>query len=163
VGAWLRIFTFLPLEEIDALLAQHAVEPGRRSAQRRLAREVTATVHGAEVAERVIAASAILFGGTDLKAVTEDVLTVLEQEVPTAQVPRLALTEGLPVVDALVQVGLAGSKGDARRGLQQRGFSVNGEPVAEAERKVGVADLLAGRFVVLQKGKKNFAMLKLVP
>jgi tyrosyl-tRNA synthetase len=163
VGAWLRIFTFLPLEEIDALLAEHAVEPGRRTAQRRLAREVTATVHGPDVAERVIAASAILFGGGDLKAATADVLAVLEREVPSAPVARSALAEGLPVVDALVQVGLASSKGDARRGLQQRGFSVNGEPVAEAERKLGETDLIAGRFVVLQKGKKNYAMLSLVP
>jgi tyrosyl-tRNA synthetase len=159
VGEWLRIFTFLPLEEIDALLADHATDPGRRAAQRRLAREVTATVHGSEVAERVIAASAILFGGTDLRSAREDVLAVLEHEVPTASVAAGALSAGLPVVDALVQVGLASSKGDARRGLQQRGFSVNGEPIAEAERKLGVADLLAGRFVLLQKGKKNYAML----
>jgi tyrosyl-tRNA synthetase len=163
VGSWLRIFTFLPLEEIDALLAEHTAEPGRRAAQRRLAREVTATVHGADVADRVIAASAILFGGTDLKSAKEDVLAVLEQEVPTAPVSSAMLAEGFPVVDALVQVGLASSKGDARRGLQQRGFSVNGEPVSEVERKLGVADLVSGRFVVLQKGKKNYAMLRMAP
>jgi tyrosyl-tRNA synthetase len=163
VGTWLRIFTFLPLDEIDALLADHAADPGRRAAQRRLAREVTGTVHGADVAERVVAASAILFGGTDLRAATEEVLAVLENEVPTAQVAGSVLAEGLPVVEALVQVGLASSKGDARRGLQQRGFSVNGDPVTQAERKLGVADLIAGRFVVLQRGKKNYAMLRITP
>ena len=131
----------------------------RRAAQRRLAREITATVHGADVAERVIAASSILFGGTDLRSARGDVLAVLEREVPTAEVPAAMLSAGLPVVDALVQVGLASSKGDARRGLQQRGFSVNGEPVTEAERKLDASDLLAGRFVMLQKGKKNYAML----
>jgi len=161
VGAWLRIFSFLPLEEIDALLAEHAADPGRRTAQRRLAREVTATVHGADVADRVIAASAILFGGTDLRAARADVLAVLEDEVPTAPVAAAMIAQGLPVVDALVQVGLASSKSDARRGLQQRGFSVNGEALAEADRRLGTQDLVAGRFIVLQKGRKNYAMLRI--
>jgi tyrosyl-tRNA synthetase len=111
------------------------------------------------VAERVIAASAILFGGTDLKAAKADVLEMLEKEVPTSTIAATVLSEGLPVVDALVQIGLASSKGDARRGLQQRGFSVNGEPVSEAERRLGVGDLIAGRFVVLQKGRKTYAIL----
>ena len=163
VGAWLRIFTFLSLEEIDALLALHATDPGRRAAQRRLAREVTATVHGTDVTERVIAASAILFGGTDLRAAKAEVLELLEKEVSTATIAATVLSEGLPVVDALVQVGLASSKSDARRGLQQRGFSVNGEAVSEAERRLGVGDLIAGRFVVLQKGRKNYAMLSIAP
>jgi tyrosyl-tRNA synthetase len=161
VGAWLRIFTFLPLEEIDALLEEHAAAPGQRAAQRRLAREVTATVHGFEVAERVIAASAILFGGTDLRSARADVLSVLADEVPTVPVQAAAIAEGVPLVDALLQAGLASSKSDARRGLQQRGFSVNGEPVAEADRKLGTDDLVAGRFIVLQKGKKNYAMLRI--
>jgi len=86
---------------------------------------------------------------------------MLEKEVPTATIAAIVLSEGLPVVDALVQVGLASSKSDARRGLQQRGFSVNGEPVSETERKLGVSDLIAGRFVVLQKGRKNYAMLSI--
>jgi tyrosyl-tRNA synthetase len=160
VGAWLRIFTFLPLEEIDALLAEHAAEPGRRAAQRRLAREVTATVHGAEVAERVIAASAILFGGGDLRTATTDVLAVLARELPVTLLADGALaTEGMPIVEALVRSGLASSKADARRGLQQRGYSVNGEPVSDPERSLSTGDLLGARYVMLQKGRKTYAML----
>jgi tyrosyl-tRNA synthetase len=158
---WLRIFTFLPLAEIEALEAEHAADPGKRALQRRLAREVTATVHGADVAERVIAASAILFGGTALRDASPEVLGVLAGEVPVAALAPDALAGGVPLVDALVQAGLATSKGDARRGLQQKGFSVNGEPVAEADRRLSADDLLAGRYIMLQKGRKTYAMLAL--
>ena len=158
-GPWLRLFTFRSLEEIDAVLAAQARDPGGRAAQRLLALDVTARVHGADVAERVVAASTILFGGTELRAATGDVLEVLEGEVPVTEVAEAQLGSGIGIADALVQSGLASSRGDARRGLQQRGFSVNGVVVEDAARTLGPADLLAGRYVVLQKGKKNYAML----
>jgi tyrosyl-tRNA synthetase len=158
-GPWLRIFTFLQLEEIEALEAEHAADPGKRTLQRRLAREVTGTVHGADVAARVIEASAILFGGTPLRGAAPEVLGVLAGELPTAPVDPGALAAGVPLLDALVQAGLASSKGDARRGLQQCGFSVNGEPVGEVDRRLGADDLLADRYIMLQKGRKTYAML----
>jgi tyrosyl-tRNA synthetase len=155
VGRWLRLFTFMGDEEIVALEAEQARDAARRPAQRRLAREVTARVHGDEVTERVVAASAILFGGTDLRAAAPEVLEVLEGEVPCSSV---SLGPGLGIADALVQAGLAGSKAEARRGLEQRGFSVNGA-VVEPGRVLTGDDVLAGRYVVLQRGKKNYAML----
>ncbi len=158
VAGWLRLFTFLELDEIEALLVEQARDPGRRLAQRRLALEVTSRVHGAETAERVIAASAILFGGTPLVAAVADVLEVLEGEVPTAPLTLAELSKGVALVDALVTAGLASSKAEAKRGLEQKGFSVNGEAAA-AGRSLVEEDLLAGRYVVLQKGKKNYAML----
>ncbi len=156
VGAWLRLFTFLDLPAIQAVEARQAADPSRREAQRLLAREVTARVHGVYVAERVVAASEILFGGTDLRSAAGDVLEVLEGEVPCT---TASLGDGLGIVDALVQAGLAASKADAKRGLQQRGFSVNGVVVDDAARVLTGDDVLAGRYVVLQKGKKNYAML----
>ena len=158
VAGWLKLFTFMELSEIEALLADQARDPGKRVAQRRLALEVTSLVHGADTAERVIAASAILFGGQPLVAASPEVLEILEGEVPVAPLSATALATGVPLVDALVTSGLASSKADAKRGLEQKGYSINGDP-AVAGRVLGEGDLLAGRYVVLQKGKKNYAML----
>jgi len=158
VAGWLKLFTFMELDDIESLLVQQARDPGKRVAQRRLALEVTSRVHGADVAERVIAASAILFGGEPLVATTADVLEVLEGEVPVSSLALAELSKGLPLVDALVLAGLASSKADAKRGVEQKGFSINGQP-ATPGRSLSEEDLLAGRYVVLQKGKKNYAML----
>jgi tyrosyl-tRNA synthetase len=154
----LKYFTFLPVEEIQALMAEHVRDPGKRLAQRRLADEMTARVHGEDTARGVVAASKLLFGGTDLRAATAEVFRVLSKEIPAARLPRAELV-GLPVVEALVRSGLASSKGDARRGIQGKGFSLNGAPVGNPEQTVGEPDLLAGGFVMLQKGKRNYALL----
>jgi tyrosyl-tRNA synthetase len=154
----LKYFTFFPLEEIAALVAEQARDPGKRPAQRRLAEEMTARVHGKETARAVVEASRVLFGGTDLRSAGDDVLAVLSEEIPHARVDRREF-EGLSVVDALVRVGLATSKGDARRGIQGKGFLLNGEPVAAPDQVLGPADLLHGAYVMLQKGKRNHALL----
>jgi tyrosyl-tRNA synthetase len=158
VERWLRYFTFFPMEEVRALVAEHGADPGKRTAQRRLAEEMTARIHGAEVARGVVAASRILFGGSDLREASGDVLAVLAQEIPSTKLPRAELAALTPA-DALVRVGLASSKGDARRGIAGRGFSLNGEAIAPGERTLGDGDLLAGRYVMLQKGKRNYALL----
>jgi tyrosyl-tRNA synthetase len=106
----------------------------------------------------VVEASRLLFGGTDLAAVGGDVLAVLADEIPSARVTAVELA-ALGAADALVKVGLASSKGDARRGIQGKGFSLNGVHLADGERRLSAADLLAGRYVMLQKGKRNFALL----
>lgn len=154
----LDFFTFFPVAEVAAIMAEHGRDPGKRTAQRRLAEEMTARIHGAETARGVVAASRLLFGGTDLRAAGPEVFEVLAQEIPVARLPR-AEVEGLPLLDGLVRAGLASSKGDARRGIQGGGFSVNGEPVRAPERRLGEADLLAGRWVMLQKGRKTYALL----
>jgi tyrosyl-tRNA synthetase len=156
----LRYFTFFPLEEIAALMAEHGRDPGKRGPQRRLAEEMTARVHGADTARAVVEATRLLFGGTDLRAAGREVLEVLSRELPVVRLPRAEL-EGLPVLDALVKAGLASSKGDARRGIAGKGFLVNGETVAAPERALSAADVLHGRWVMLQKGKRNHALLVL--
>jgi tyrosyl-tRNA synthetase len=154
----LKVFTFLPVDEIAALLAEQAGDPGKRPAQRRLAEDMTARVHGAETARSVVEASRLLFGATDLRAAGAGVLAVLSQELPVTRLGRAEL-QGLPVLDALVRAGLATSKSDARRGIAGKGFLVNGETIAAAERTLGPADLLHGAYVMLQKGKRNHALL----
>jgi tyrosyl-tRNA synthetase len=153
-----KFFSFLPLPELSAVLAEHDADRGKRIAQRKLAQEMTARVHGEATAKGVVEASRILFGGTDLRAASADTLKVLAGEIPAVKVAKAELT-GLPVLDALVRSGLASSKGDARRGIQGKGFSLNGAPIEAAERALAADDVLAGGFVMLQKGKKNYALL----
>ncbi len=157
IERWLRYFTFFPMDEVRAVMATHAADPGKRTAQRRLADEMTERVHGAQVLRNVLEASRLLFGGADLRAAGPEVFEVLSRELPTARAPRAELA-GLGVLDALVRSGLASSKGDARRGIQGKGFLVNGE-VPAPERTLGEGDLLHGRYVMLQKGKKSHALL----
>ncbi len=157
VGRWLRYFTFFPMDEVRALEAEHARDPGKRTAQRRLADEMTGRVHGEGVLRNVLEASRLLFGGADLRAAGPEVFEVLAREIPTARAARAELV-GLGVLDALVKSGLASSKGDARRGLQGKGFTLNGE-VPAPERTLAEGDLLHGKYVMLQKGKRSHALL----
>ena len=153
----LRVFTFLPPAEIAAAVAAHGQDPGRRDGQRRLAADVTRRVHGEDNLLRVEAASRILFGGSEIRDADAATLEVVAAEVPTAPAFHTELA-GMTLVDALVKTGLAPSKGEARRGIQGGGYSVNGEKIA-ADRTLTRDDALAGRYVVLQRGKKNYAML----
>jgi tyrosyl-tRNA synthetase len=156
----LRFFTFLPLDEIRDIMAEQTADPGKRAAQRRLADDVTARVHGPGTTAGVVQASRLLFGGANLEEVGAETFAVLAGEIPTTRLARAAF-DGLGVVDALVQSGLAASKGEARRGIQQNGFSVNGTSVGDVERRLGTGDLRAGGYVLLQKGKRNYALLAL--
>ncbi|HEX5004663.1 MAG TPA: tyrosine--tRNA ligase [Gemmatimonadales bacterium] len=160
VGRLLNFFTFLPDRDIAEVLAEQATDPSRRAAQRRLAEDITTRVHGAETTARVVRASAILFGGTDLRGADAGVFEVLAGEMPTSALPAGLLDTGLSLVDALVTAGLAASKSDARRGIQGKGFAVNGEKTDDVERALGPGDLLAGGYVMLQKGRKNYALLR---
>jgi tyrosyl-tRNA synthetase len=151
-------FTLLPMDEVDAIAAAHAEAPQRRTGQRRLAAEVTALVHGADQAAVAAEAAAILFGGDPSEASAAALATVAA-EVPGASLePGESLTDGVELVPVLVRSGLATSLGEARRQLEQRGISVNGDKV-EGDRRLGTQDLLQGRFVLLRRGKKDWAVL----
>ena len=155
----LRLFTFLPLPKIAELVAAHVADPGKRSGQRALAHEVTALVHGAETADRVIEASQLLFGGATTAHSSHEAYRELVDEIPTTRVTKETLVAGLSLAEALVTAGLAASKGEARRGLEQKGFAVNGEKVEDPARGLGPADLKGGKYILLQKGKKNYALV----
>jgi tyrosyl-tRNA synthetase len=159
VDKLLRFMTFLELDEIAGVMADHARDPGRRTAQRHLADDVTQRVHGADAVGRATDAAAILFGSGNLREADAATLDMVAGEVPVSLVPRSTLAAGLDIVDALEQSGLAASKGDARRGIAGGGFSVNGA-VADAHTRVTAADVLPGGYVLLRKGKKNWAVLR---
>lgn len=154
VAEMLRIFTFLSREEIEALEKQTADEPWKRAAQRRLADEVTTLVHGAEETEQAKAAAAALFGGGDLHSISTTTLAAAVREAGSTSVPRSELPS---VVDLFVETGLAKSKGEARRTVSEGGAYLNNERVEDPERVPTEADLLGGTWLVLRRGKKNFA------
>ena len=152
---YLKLFTFLPLDQIARTMEEHTRDPSRREAQRVLARQVTATVHGDAAAEAAIQTSAALFGGGELPA-------EVVADMPERRVSRTQLPDGLPVVEVLVASGLASSKADARRGIHGKGFYLNGRPIDDVELRVG-DEALQGppeeRFLILRKGKKNYVRL----
>ncbi len=156
----LRFFTFLPLAEIAELVAQHQGDPGRRVAQRRLADEMTARIHGAEAVARVTEAAAILFGGGQLRGASADTLAMVAGEVPTIGLSEAEVAAGIPIAELLHRCGLASSRADARRGLAGGGFSLNGVPVSEGT-VVSTGDLLADTFILVRKGKRTWAAARL--
>jgi tyrosyl-tRNA synthetase len=154
----LKVFTDRTREEIAALERAVVEEPWRREAQRTLAGDVTTLVHGADATEAARAASEALFGRGDLRALDGPTLRDAAHELPRGEV-----AVGMPLVDALVAVGLADSRNAARRTIGEGGASVNGEKVADPERVLTEADVLAGGVVVLRRGRKNLAAGLLAP
>ena len=148
----LKVFSDRSREELAALERAVAEEPWRRAAQRALAEDVTTLVHGPAATDSVRAASEALFGRGDLRAL--DGATLRDA---AAELPRGAVEVGMPLVDALVAVGLADSRNAARRTLGEGGASVNGEKVTDPERGIVAEDVLAGGVVVLRRGRKNLA------
>ena len=154
VAEMLRIFTGLSRDEIDTLEKQTVDEPWKRAAQRRLADEVTTLVHGVEETEQAKAAAAALFGGGDLHSISTSTLAAAVREAGSASVSRTAIPS---VVDLFVEAGLAKSKGEARRTVSEGGAYLNNERVEDPELVPGEDDLLGGAWLVLRRGKKNFA------
>ena len=149
----LKVFTFLSRAEIEALAAQVESEPAKREAQRTLAWEVTALVHGDAAADAVVAASAALFGNGDLFALDADTVAGA-----TAELPQATVTADTLVTTALVESGLCSSASDARRAIQQGGVAINNQPVTTETDTVGDRTL-AGGVSILRRGKKTLAAL----
>jgi tyrosyl-tRNA synthetase len=161
VERYLKLFTFLPIEEIQSTLAEHARAPEKRGAQRLLASDVTMRVHGAAETERAIETSKALFQGRGVNPRAGELQ--LTGHAPTITVSRSALPS-LSLVDLLVASGLAKSKADARRGIQGRGFYLNDHPIEAVDVQLADEQLQGSpeeRFVMLRKGKKNYVRLVL--
>ena len=159
VGRFLKVFTFLPLEEIAELERRHAEHPERREGQKRLAFEITRLIHGEATAQAVAAASSVLFGG-GIEELTPEVLPHLETEIPTSTIASSTLAAGVPLVEALASTGAQSSKGAARRLIQQGGVYVNDVRVADADRVLTAGDAVAGgRAILLRAGKNKYALL----
>ena len=162
VVEYLKKFTFLPHEQIEALAAGHGKNPGERTAQRALAREVTTLVHGAGALAAAVKASDILFGGS-LDGISEEIFQDVVGEVPTNDVERAKLGgAGRTVIDLVVHAGLAPSKGQARKDLEAGGLYLNNVRVSEISRAATVNDLLFGKYLLLRKGKRTYAVLRTV-
>ena len=157
----LRLFTFLTLEEIAEFERQVAEHPERREAQRRLAREVTTIVHGAEQAEAMERGAKMLYG-QEIRDLSDEQLKALLVDAPTHDVPRDRLERGISIVDLLVESGVATSKGDARRRLKGGGIYVN-NVAADETRTVDRSALASPSCVVLRSGKKNYRLIQVVP
>jgi tyrosyl-tRNA synthetase len=152
VGELLRIFSFLSHEEIEALETETRDEPWKRSGQKHLADEVTTFVHGADETEHAKEAAAALFGGGDLRSLSESTLSAALREAGVTTVPAL-----LPVVDLLVESGLAKSKGEARRTITGGGAYLNNVRIEDPDAEPRSSDLIGGSWLVLRRGKKSFA------
>jgi tyrosyl-tRNA synthetase len=162
VERYLKLFTFLSPDEIAATMAEHRRDPGKREAQRLLARDVTTRVHGAVATDEAIRTSSALFGAEGKRELSPTDLA----RMPTRQVSISELGGTLPVVDLLVASGLATSKADARRGIHGRGFYLNDEPIETVDLQLQESQLQGppeNRFVVLRKGKRNYVRLILQP
>lgn len=160
VEKYLKLFSFKARDEIRGLIGRHEQNPAAREAQGALAQELTALVHGRDAAAGVVGAASLLFGGFDPHAADERVFAVLTHEIPTASLPS-GDGGGVTLVEAVVQAGLAKSKGEARRAIAQGGIYVNQQREKDVERKIEARDWLAGRHILLRKGKKDYALLVL--
>jgi tyrosyl-tRNA synthetase len=157
VEKYLKLFTHRAAAEITDVMAQQAKNPAARPAQRLLASTVTSLVHGGEVLQGVQAASAILFGEEQAE-VHPQVFDVLAGEIPTVVID--GAPEDLALVDLVVRSGLAKSKSEARRSIEQGGIYVNQHRVDDVARAVSPQDWIGGRNILLRKGKKEYALLR---
>ena len=156
---YLKFFTLLTHEEIETLERQHAERPELRGAHKALAKAVTDLVHGEDATAEAVRASEILFGG-GLEGISEGTFRDIVNEAPSKEVAKTKLEgAGLPLLEALVLAGLSMSKGQARKDLEGGGIYLNNVREANGQRFVTVNDLLFGQFLLLRKGKRNYAVL----
>jgi tyrosyl-tRNA synthetase len=161
----LKLFTFLPLEEIAAVMAIHEEKPEMRAGQRRLAFEITRLVHGDETTRKVAAAGEVLFGSKPfgsqpLADIDEDTLATLKDEMPFSELPALQ-ERGLPVTDLLAACGACESKGEAKRAVRQGAVSVNERRVDDEGYVITRDDLLHGKYIFVRVGKKRFHLARM--
>ena len=158
---YIKIFTMLERETIEKAIEEHRADPGRRSLQKLLAEEVTRMVHGQEELDKAIRASRILFGkasAEDLRSLDEKTFLAVFDGVPTFNVPKDKLPLG--ILDFLaVETQVFPSKGEARKMIQGNGFSLNKEKMTDINRQVGEGDIIDGKYILVQKGKKDYFII----
>jgi tyrosyl-tRNA synthetase len=156
---YLKLFTFLSKEEIEALERKHTENPGAREAHKALAKATTDLIHGLNATMEAIRASEILFGG-ELKGIAETIFNEIVGEVPTKEIEKSKLGgAGMPLVELLVHSGLCPSKGQARKDIEGGGVNINNVREVSATRAVTTNDLLFGKHLLLRKGKKNYVVV----
>ena len=161
---YIKIFTFLDKEAIEALIIEHRETPHLRLLQKKIGEEVTIMTHGQEAFDNAIKASQILFGKStseDLKSLDEQTFLDIFEGVPQASVSKEDIDNGLDMIGALAaKTGFLNSNGEARRALKENAISVNKEKVKE-DFVISSSDIIANAYVLLQRGKKNYFLLKI--
>ena len=163
---YIRIFTFLKEDEINSLIAEHQDAPHLRVLQKRLAAEITTMVHSDAELENAIKASSILFGkstGDDLKALDEQTFLDVFDGVPQAEVAMAEIEKGYNIVAAMAtDTEFLKSNSEVRRAIKQNAIAVNKEKISDEEYKIDKDDLINNKFVLLQRGKKSYFVLRVV-
>ena len=161
---YIKIFTFLDKEAIETLIVEHRETPHLRLLQKKIGEEVTVMTHGQEAFDNAIKASQILFGKStseDLKSLDEQTFLDIFEGVPQASISKEDIDNGLDMVGALAaKTGFLTSNGEARRALKENAISVNKEKVKE-DFMISASDIIANAYVLLQRGKKNYFLLKI--
>lgn len=160
---YIKIFTSLTREEIDELVKAQAEDPGQRPLQKRLAKEITTMVHSAADYEAAVEASQILFSnkaGEILHKIDEATLLAVMEGVPQHTVSRAAIEEGIKLADLLTEVApVFASKGEMRKMVQGGGVSINKEKITDPYAPADASMLIAGKYILVQRGKKNYYLL----
>lgn len=160
IEKYLKVYTFLSLVEIDALMELHKQAPQKRQAQETLARLVTEIVHGPATTAQVIAATDALYGGRAFSTLSCLELDVIRAEAPSFTMSKKELANGYSLAEALVAGGMASSKSDARRLIEGKGITLGGLPIENPDQKLFLHDLPGG-FALVRKGKQNVLVLVL--
>jgi tyrosyl-tRNA synthetase len=162
-SSWIKIFTFLGKEEIDQLMSEHATDPGKRVLQKKLAEEITVFVHGREEYQKALDTTAKLFANATAPA---ESLSIEDLEgmdgVVKSDYAKEKITAGVDVVSFLAETGIFPSKGEARKLVQGGGVSINRNKVENAQMNIDESLLLHGTYILIQKGKRNYYLVKAV-
>ena len=161
---YIKIFTMLSKEEIEEAISKHREDPGQRSLQKLLAKEVTVMVHGEAEYDNAVAASQMLFGNStssELRKLDERTFLQVFKGVPTFEVPAAELP--CNVIELLaVKTQIFPSKGECRKMIQSNGVSINKDKVTDINAEIGQADIMDGKYILAQKGKKNYFIINII-
>ena len=162
---YIKIFTFLDKDTVDNLIEEHRKDLGFRVLQKRIAEEVTKLVHGEEALQKALDATAILFGrktnAASLKSLDEQTFLDGFEGIPKGEMSRSKIEAGIDIATALVESGFLPSGNEARRALKENSTSVNKEKV-NAEKVLDTNDLISDKYILLQRGKKKYFLLKII-
>lgn len=160
---WIRIFTFLTFDEIETISSRHEQDPSQRILQRRLAEEITAFVHGRDELERAIETTQKLFAAQNAPL---EVLSVEDLEgmegIVKSDFAKVKLNAGIDIVSFLAETNIFPSKGEARKTIQGGGISINRKKVSDVQMHIDSSLLLHNKYILVQKGRKNYYLVKLV-
>ena len=161
VVKYLKYFTFLSLEEIAILEEKTKTQPHLREAQKTLAREVVTLVHGLAGFEAAMHATNIFFGQKIENLKDKDLISIFK-DVPSIELNKSQLTDGIPVLDLLAQTPLYQSKAEARRSIEQKGVYLNNSPLLDSALSITTEHLASETCMVIRKGKKNYCVVRFI-